>query len=722
MVSIIKPLPEALLTKNPATLQFLKKGIYSSAGAYADIKFEPNWGSLGIGALWQLEWGDKSVLLTFAATLTDNPFTVLEYASGTVDDYLFGELVPALNKIEALVNDFIIEPIAHSGSSNFYIRFRARKKGAAYNIASGSDTTITITSTINATGSDAVVLENYKLKLRLLVEENPNTEIFTKVKELEGKGFPDEQRNEITIGFSDIPALMHRYANVLLPEDAYRFYDFLELFNRFKVEVAEVYGATPATYKIEPVNPLGTYALPMGIGMAQADFYTFYNQWAASNPLKYNTWAPQHKLISKQQPEWLLLFANTTNGNITHIRVELFFNESPNTNFTIAWQPEWNDRAVLLPVGFNQLKLSQYENGTKEIVSYTVTVYDTDVLTQRAEPRHYIIDYRTSIDEKFIVFINSLNGIDTVRLRGVISTGIETEQELAENIMGEEYSPAIGTMSMVNKTFTDKFEANTGFLRKSELDYYTELLKAEHIWECGAVPPLVENKSVYAMPFKKLLLTSSKYNKSSSRQQLFSYDLAFQYAWEGTSYSEGNAPTKLLYDAFIEFTIENTAATDYLLTVWLQNAFNIQYWVNGELLTANSNLENIEIPAGEIVHIKVMALNMKSIVLTAANTALRINFASVPVAYMQRLDTVGFGNIESSFFVNKLRYAKNLLQFYTSGSIDAKNTDLLLRELVEAAGNYGNLNQVTVLGTAPSAAGLVDKAELIVLGVTTTTA
>jgi hypothetical protein len=721
-LTIIKPLPQVLLTRNPATLTFLKRGIYESEGDYADVKFELDFSTLGIGNVWKLQWGNNLITLTWAAATTSSPYTVVEYVSGTVDDYLAEHLVPSLNKIEALINDFFIEPIAYAGSSNFYIRFRARKKGTAYNIATAVGTTITVTSTITQAGANAVLLQNYKVKLRVLVEEQPDTGVLQLVKELEAKGYPNELNNDMEISFRDLPALLTNYAFTRLPLDAYKVYFWRELFSKFNIEYAEVYGETPQTYKVEKLLPVPAVALNMGISLPFNDRENFFENFSSEYPLKFLTFAPTRKLVSKNQPEWLLMNADTGGGTFTFIRVELFFNESPNTNFTIAWQPEWNDELVLIPVGFQQLGLADYETATKQVVSYSVYVYGTSHTDPLTEYRHYIIDQRAHREEKFILFFNSLSGIDVVRLKGSIAQQLETSQELTESTYSETTGAAVGTMSMVNKSYENNFSANTGFIQRSEVEYYTELLKAEHVYECGVVPPKVEGSSMFEMEFKKLLITSNKYQQHTTNQFLWSYDIDFQYAWQDINYTAEQLPTKLLYDEYVVFTVENgQTTTDYNLTIWLQNATNCQYYFNGEKQLATSNNEVFSIDAGSTCRIVVKAKNLVNLVITAEDPAMLITHNYIPVARMQRIDTVGFGSVSYEYFFNRLRYAKALTRFYATGTVNAKNTDMLLKELLECSYAFGNLNLATVLGTAPSSAGLVDKAELISLGVTTTT-
>ncbi len=719
-LTVIKPLPQTLLTRNPATLSFLKKGIYSSAGSYADIKFELDWSTLGTGAVWKLQWGSQTVTINFVAAETNSPFDILEYASGTVDDYLFEYLIPGLNKIEALINDFIIEQIAYQGSAGFYIRFRARKKGTAYNIATASGTTITVDSTIAQNGTNATLLENYKLKLRILAEEQPDTGVLKLVKELEGKGYPDEVSNQMQIDFRDIPALMSRYAKHQLPFDPYKVYIWEELFSKFNIEYAEVYGGTPVTYKVEKLSPFPFTALPAGVALTHADYYEWLNSFQNEGILKFTSFHNKKKLVSKEQPEWLLVFANTTLSPYTHIRVSLRFSDNTIGNQLIAWQAAWNDINILLPVGFKQLNLEQFETGSKKIIGWEISILNNG--GTRSEVRNYIVDPRYHREQKFILFFNSLYGIETVRLTGAVSSETQTTQETAEQLLADNTTVALGTMSMVNKAYANGFGANTGNIQKSEADYYISLMNAEHVYECGSIPPQVENKSVWAMEFKKLMVTSNKYSRHTTNQFLWSYDFDFKYAWTDINYTEGTVPVAKDFDEYFEITVENSSPTvDNTLTIWMQNAHNCQYWLNGEKLNLNTEQEDIEILAGTHNRIIVKAKNLLNIVLTAGSSDLRIIYNTLPVSRLRRIDTNGFGSVSSEYFAELLRHAKALTRFYMVGSIDARNTDMLLKELVECALAFGNLNHVTILGTAPSAAGLIDKAELISLGVTTTT-
>lgn len=721
-LQIIKPLPQQLLCKNPATLSFLKKGIYESDGSYADVKFSLDWASLGSGATWVLEWNNKSITITFETAYTESPYIVLEYATGAVEDYLANHLIPALNSIEALVDDFIIESNAYTGSSSFFVRFKAKYKGSQYQIATAISSTITVNSTITLPGNAPALLENYKVKLKVAVEDNSNTNYFNEIAALEATGFPNEQANEMQIDFYDLPALLANYNFIKLPKDAYQFVLWSNLFSKFKIQYAEVYGAIPETKKLKNLFTQPATALPFGIALTHANVNDWWASFTNNTPLKFLTFQPQKKLISIHQPEWLLFNANTSIGTFTHIRIGLRFNESPNTSFTINWNNDWNNKQVLIPVGFKQLGLASYETATKKVISYSVMIYETDVINTRSETREYVIDPRSHRDEKYIVFFNSLMGIDTIRLTGAQQLQTETEQDVIEILHNDETTAYDGTMQVSNKTYRNGFSANTGFLQKQDVDYFIELLKAEHIWLCGAIPDKIEDRSVYAMPFQKVILEGKKYNRHTTNQFLWSYDLDFANAWEDNNYTSGTLPSELLFDDYFEITVENTDGENaYYIELGSTGAYNNQYFINGNLQDATGDVELFDISPQSIAKIIYKAKNINNIHLVAETTSLKITFNYLPLPLASTINIENFRDLKAEYFMGRLREASKLTDFYCENLFNQRDVDLLLKELVEVQSNYGNLNNVDVLGATPTAAGYIDKDKLIASGVTTNT-
>lgn len=198
-----------------------------------------------------------------------------------------------------------------------------------------------------------------------------------------------------------------------------------------------------------------------------------------SNWLKGNflTWQPKLKKVTNYTPEWITYFAVIA----CNIKVKAFFPN--NTNETVTLQSCSAGNAYTLNMQY--AVVSGLFSGKKPMY-YEVAAYSGS--SQLSYIQKYVVSDQISEDEQWILFENSLGGIDTFRAFGVTDfSGEHTfNSSIIDDVM-EEYR--IDTERLYTK--------NTGHLNKYErrwlLDFFPS--RAKYIYQESAIHKIAVKES-----------------------------------------------------------------------------------------------------------------------------------------------------------------------------------------------------------------------------------
>lgn len=199
------------------------------------------------------------------------------------------------------------------------------------------------------------------------------------------------------------------------------------LFRRFYLQHAEVYGE-PAE-RAATTTLLQHYVLLGGLSAYEATQRTFFTSYQpALRP--FFTWQPRELLVAPDQPEFLLFQVPTaTLPLIRQVAVATYQDGSTATVFVDEVEGPRRYELYCLPAGRAQLALP--EPAGKHLVSWEVFVVDEDGVAQ-SERRRYVLDRRPAAQRRYVLYANSLGGLNTAAFLGEAQLDAEVSGEEAE--------------------------------------------------------------------------------------------------------------------------------------------------------------------------------------------------------------------------------------------------------------------------------------------------
>lgn len=207
------------------------------------------------------------------------------------------------------------------------------------------------------------------------------------------------------------------------------------------------------------------------------NFFTFFQD----QERKFLTWQPSEKLINYAQEEYLSFLVNISpKPSEMRLRIQTLKRNgdvsAATTKMTLIDFAQYS--VVMCPVGPSILELDL------DVVRYEVWLSDENN-ERLSEVRTYWIDQRYRQHERYVLFVNSLGGWDTMRLLGHSSEILKVKQSFAErdragiNAIEEPNFLMISTEGDAELTVsTGHFDRNV----KQWLKYMDEILLSEHLF------------------------------------------------------------------------------------------------------------------------------------------------------------------------------------------------------------------------------------------------
>lgn len=143
-------------------------------------------------------------------------------------------------------------------------------------------------------------------------------------------------------------------------------------------------------------------------------------------------------------------------------------------------------------------------------------------------PQRFYIEFRNFYETKDLLFINSLGGVETIRLRGEIDAAAEYTRVSADKIAAPEYFTNGIVNAQTENTFSSELETftgDTGFMPKDNLDRLRDLFNNKMVFEI---------KNGRLVPINVSIKSAQWY---TNNQSLFSISLQWQYAFVNEFYS-----------------------------------------------------------------------------------------------------------------------------------------------------------------------------------------
>lgn len=258
-------------------------------------------------------------------------------------------------------------------------------------------------------------------------------------------------------------------------------------------------------WSVTPTDESGSQAAKWVFlgGLSWEDFPawkdTFFTEHLAASK-RFLTWAPVRKTVDRFQQDYLYFLVNFTPlPTSLKLKVRMIFTDGQCMIVTKPTRDSVSQYEVyVMPTGFTELDLEQYETEELIIASYDVWL-ENQASERLSEIRTYVLanEYRRNLVE--LMLANSLGGFDCIGLTGSYELGLETSFDNVEVTQGRSYQVTEPARFKTNLEGQRTLTANTGWILPDEFDYVQEILLSKQIYlvnDRALVPLTLTSKKV----------------------------------------------------------------------------------------------------------------------------------------------------------------------------------------------------------------------------------
>jgi hypothetical protein len=253
---------------------------------------------------------------------------------------------------------------------------------------------------------------------------------------------------------------------------------------------------------------------------------------------RWLTWQPQTKLVRKDQQEYLYYYHDGFNiGNNLRLKYQLFYTDGTSSAATDKFVQSFaTGKIYIIPVGYGQMNLAAVVDPLKTLSYYTVWLYSDSNTAPVTTIRTYDMDDRCFPGSKYLLFLNSISGMDTIRVIQNAESGLKTSAETAEHqqiYFNVDADPSIlpagqfydyqRTGQRSHKVVTDLYTLETRL-------YLQELFMSTNVFEV---------KNGRFLPIK-IVTDSLSLDKGSAALQSIAFE--YRYQFEDNSYHPETLP------------------------------------------------------------------------------------------------------------------------------------------------------------------------------------
>ena len=307
--------------------------------------------------------------------------------------------------------------------------------------------------------------------------------------------------------------------------DAYGVQFANEMSYRWKAIVKEYYGIPPVE---ETMTMAIGHALFGGVGRIKARTYDFNADFLPNG--KFLTNQPAFKLVDRDHPEWLYYPLMRTDGLNFRVNARLYFTDGTEQRVTLPNASPFHvegekGKVYIIPAGFTQTGIGEYETADKFILSYDIfvtqhngTAPEQDDYTSATY--HYVVDYdKQSWDKRYYLFRNQLGGMDTVCTRG------KREDKQTANMktrttywqQGTTAAASQHHVSNINSLSQEKASQNTGWVDYDTRMWLKGLIGSGLAWE------------IVGTDFVPIRITSTSTVVNKDDESLQDFEFDFEY-------------------------------------------------------------------------------------------------------------------------------------------------------------------------------------------------
>lgn len=239
------------------------------------------------------------------------------------------------------------------------------------------------------------------------------------------------------------------------------------------------------------------------------------------------TWLPTNRFVGLDQEHYLSWFKTITDAEDFVMKVKVVYTDTTEDTTTELALPAGNNYVYHLPTGVAQLGLAAL-NPDKKIHYYEVHI-ENIVDGVQANPYRFYIDYDYSYQKFDWVYLNSLGGLDAVRVKGRYTRDIDREVSSAStlNLIDQINDPVKKSDTIdTGILLTKKWKGDVGFMNSpNEQDGVADLLPSTEVFE-----------KIDGRWLRIKLLTKTQ-PMGGSEDKKWSFPVEFMYGWVNEIYT-----------------------------------------------------------------------------------------------------------------------------------------------------------------------------------------
>lgn len=443
--------------KNPIGFKFNSDNRYSDPGSKATSELVWNGYALNNQTL-QIEWGGGDVTFTFKTVPTDNGTDILIDTSNQRN--FITQIVIAFEKNHLISLDFDIE----QDVINDKVTLTGKGVGSYYYPTITENTSATMSETLTA-GNDPVENENFKIQLRLLVNQHKASISNQR------RYFLDRTISEDGGEFQLGDVLDSDLYGEGLPGSGV-ITDFNERIVMAIADWAEKYG-NPLTVR-QYSDSVFFYVFQGGLSKNVFSDFDF-DQWITDK--KFLT-TYRNRRVFENQKEYLWFWNSA--GNF-QLGVKFFYTDESEEYYSIATKSDATN-ATLYCLSCGYSLFSGQVNGSKVLDHWEIFVAETGTLstaTLKSEKMVYSLNEFGYQEQTDLLFKNAFGLWEVRRAAGKMEATLSMSKEQAQRILELEYSKTKNSSITTKSSFRVFKKSNTGWLSRQEMQWLVEMLNSD---------------------------------------------------------------------------------------------------------------------------------------------------------------------------------------------------------------------------------------------------
>ncbi|WP_299755311.1 SprB repeat-containing protein [uncultured Pontibacter sp.] len=248
------------------------------------------------------------------------------------------------------------------------------------------------------------------------------------------------------------------------------------LFKRFYLRHTEKYGAvpTPGDFTVEDYR----YVLRGGLSFEETTQNNFYASYLPTQK-PFLSWLPAAKLATTGQPEFLFLVLHQSGIESFVVKKRVTYADASVVTSTAHLQEGCQRFEVYcIPTSYQALDLA---SDGREVREWEIWC-ETEAGIAITETRTYTLDTRYSGYFRYLLYLNSLGGINTLTAVGQAEKSLEIETQTMQRLLNAGYNPTLGSTETTSVTAEPVLRLTSGYLSdQKELEALTDFALSREV-------------------------------------------------------------------------------------------------------------------------------------------------------------------------------------------------------------------------------------------------